>query len=85
MTLKEKLTEALEKIEEEISDYDIKNCNLPKSALINIKLELEKMYEVMDQSKYKPSYPRFLLDYPETEFTNYIIEVAYLYEKRYKS
>ena len=82
--LKNKLIEALKKVEKEITAYDTKNCHndfeLSKSALINIRMELERMYEVMDNSKYEPSYSRFLLDYPETELINYLIDIAYMYK-----
>jgi len=37
----------------------------------------------MDKSKYQPSYSRFLLDYPDTQLTRYLIEVSYLYEKKH--
>lgn len=86
MKVKDKLTEALEKVKKELIDYDTRNSqqndfDLSKSALVNIKMELEKMYEIMDKSKYEPSYSRFLLDYPETELIEYLINVAYLYKQ----
>ena len=85
MELKNMLIEALSKVEKELADYDIKdnkNCNLSKSALFKIKLELKKMLVIMDKSKYQPSYSRFLLDYPDTQLTRYLIEVSYLYKKK---
>ena len=47
MELKNMIIEALSKVEKGLADYDIKdnkNCNLSKSALFNIKLELKKCW-----------------------------------------
>ena len=49
--------------------------------LFNIKLELEKMLAVLNKSKYLPSYPRFLLDYPENDLINFLLDVSYKYKK----
>lgn len=85
MKLRDKLIEALDRVKKELLDYDIKDhdsYDLSKSALYNIKSELEKMLNTMNKSKYQPSYSRFLLDYPETELTKYLIEVSYLYKQK---
>ena len=85
MELENMLTEAISKVEKELTYYDAKDhkdCDLSKSALLTIKSELEKMQATMDKSKYQPSYSRFLLDYPDTPLTRFLINVAYMYKKR---
>ena len=54
---------------------------LPIAMLLNIKLELTKMLEILDKTKYQPSYPRFLLDYPDTKLADILLDVSYKYKK----
>ncbi len=75
---------ALEKVDKKIEDSRISKCadeGLPMTMLFNIKLELEKMLAVLNKSKYLPSYPRFLLDYPENDLINFLLDVSYKYKK----
>lgn len=83
MDVKKKIVEAIAKVETEIMNFKSgdNEYELSKSFLINVKSELEEMNKFNDKSKYQPSYPRFLLDYPETDLINYLIEVSYLYKQ----
>lgn len=78
------ITEALEKVNKEIENSRIgkdTDRELPIAMLLNIKLELTKMLEILDKTKYQSSYPRFLLDYPETNLVDILLDVSYKYKK----
>lgn len=85
--VKQKCNEALLEIEKElklekreliISGYDF---TLTKSALINIESEIKMMLKVFDKRKYKPTYPRFLLDFPSTPIRDLLMFVNYIYDR----
>lgn len=78
------ITEALEKVNKEIENSRIgkdTDRELPMAMLLNIKLELTKMLEILDKTKYQPSYPRFLLDYPDAKLADILLNVSYKYKK----
>jgi hypothetical protein len=78
-----KCKDALDKIEQILlKPKEIEECNISKSALLNIKYELEIMTKILDKHKYLPAYSRFLLDYPESDLINFLIETAYLYKQK---
>lgn len=84
-TLRKILLNALSEVEKEINNYNIQNIedmNLSQSAYLKIKKELEQMILVGNNALYIPTYPRFLLDYPETELTKLLLEASYLYKKK---
>ena len=78
-----KCQEAIYKIEDSLlkSEIEFTNSSLPKSVLVNVKNEILTMISILDKRKYKPNYPRFILDYPESELQNLLIDVSYLYNK----
>ena len=84
MDIDKLITEALVKVKE-VSEHsrigkDTERA-LPIAMLLNIKLELTKMLEILDKTKYQPSYPRFLLDYPDTKLADILLDVSYKYKK----
>ncbi len=55
---------------------------LSLQILIQVKKELEEMIEVMNPKVYQPSYPRFILDWPDEEgLIDELINASYLYGK----
>jgi len=61
---------------------------LSAGILNNVKRELEDMMEAMDPKIYVPSYPRFILDWPEDDETGLVrklMHVSYIYEYKSKS
>ena len=84
MDIDKLITEALDKVNKEIENSRIgkdTDGELPIAMLLNIKLELTKMLEILDKTKYQPSYPRFLLDYPGTKLADILLDVSYKYKK----
>lgn len=84
MDIDKLITEALDKVNKEIENSRIgkdTDGELPIAMLLNIKLELTKMLEILDKTKYQPSYPRFLLDYPYTKLADILLDVSYKYKK----
>lgn len=84
MDIDKLITEALDKVNKEIEKSRIgkdTDRELPIAMLLNIKLELTKMLEILDKTKYHPSYPRFLLDYPDTKLADILLDVSYKYKK----
>jgi len=64
-----------------------KKSSLSMSILINVKKELENMMEAMDPKIYVPSYPRFILDWPEEDKTGIVdclIDASYRYKRMKK-
>lgn len=52
------------------------------SFLHNVQAELEMMAEAMDPKIYQPSYPRFVLDWPEdSALADKLLSASYLYGK----
>lgn len=50
--------------------------------LMNTKNELEKMISIMDPRIYKPTYPRFVIDWPESStLAEHLLEASYYYGK----
>ena len=81
MDIDKLITEALDKVNKEIEKSRIgkdTDRELPIAMLLNIKLELTKMLEILDKTKYQPSYPRFLLD---TKLADILLNVSYKYKK----
>lgn len=59
MDIDKLITEALDKVNKEIEKSRIgkdTDRELPIAMLLNIKLELTKMLEILDKTKYQPSY-----------------------------
>ncbi|MBF1477775.1 hypothetical protein [Prevotella pallens] len=84
MDIDKLITEALDKVNKEIEKSRIgkdTDRELPIAMLLNIKLELTKMLGILDKTKYHPSYPRFLLDYPDTKLADILLDVSYKYKK----
>ncbi|WP_315281102.1 hypothetical protein [Prevotella pallens] len=84
MDIDKLITEALDKVNKEIENSRIgkdTDRELPIAMLLNIKLELTKMLEILDKTKYQPSYPRFLLDYPDNKLADILLNVSYKYKK----
>ena len=84
MDIDKLITEALDKVNKENENSRIgkdTDRELPIAMLLNIKLELTKMLEILDKTKYQPSYPRFLLDYPDTKLADILLNVSYKYKK----
>lgn len=83
--LKDTLLSTLSLVENQLKLYDTQSTeehSLSKEAYFKIKLELERMIVAMDKSQYLPAYPRFLVDYPETELINTLLKAAYLYKTK---
>ena len=72
---------AILKVEEAIKTHNEGNpADLSVPLLQNVKSELTRMTEVLQPSKFKPSYPRFIMDWPdEYGLVSYLSEVAYQY------
>jgi hypothetical protein len=77
------LIDALQLVQDTIELHQSgKNAPLSISALTQVKKELEEMIRVMNPQVYKPSYPRFIMDWPdEDEIISTLIDVAYYYQK----
>ena len=51
-------------------------------VLAQVKRELEEMIKVMNPKNYTPTYPRYILDWPDEDgLKKELIDVAYLYQK----
>lgn len=51
-------------------------------VLARVKRELEEMIKVMNPKNYAPTYPRYILDWPDEDgLIKELIDVAYLYQK----
>ncbi len=84
MDIDKLITEVLDKVNKEIENSRIgkgTDRELSIAMLLNIKLELTKMLGILDKTKYHPSYPRFLLDYPDTKLADILLDVSYKYKK----
>ncbi|MBS9439731.1 hypothetical protein EAE91_22065 [Photorhabdus noenieputensis] len=77
------LIDALQLVQDTIELHQSgKNAPLSVSALTQVKKELEEMIRVMNPQVYKPSYPRFIMDWPdENGVISTLIDVAYFYQK----
>ncbi|MDE9557837.1 hypothetical protein KKJ06_21140 [Xenorhabdus bovienii] len=77
------LTDALQLVQDAIELHQNgKNAPLSIDVLAQVKKELEEMISVMNPQVYKPSYPRFIMDWPdETGIISTLIDVAYYYQK----
>lgn len=75
------LEHSVEKVTYAISRHERnENAPLSRQVLLQIKKELEEMIRVMDPKIYKPSYPRFILDWPDEKgLIEELIDVAYQY------
>lgn len=77
-------TNALERIDDEIMKHreGVENASLSIPMLHEIKKEIEQMLTILEPSIFKPSYPRFMLDWPEeSNLIDFLSEVAYQYER----
>lgn len=89
--VKSKCEEAIKKIEAELLkpdkkvtkyDYEIGNFDIPKGMLSYIKDELKIMIKILDKNKYAPQYSRRLLEYPDTEIKDILMQAEYLYMRK---
>ena len=72
---------AITRIDEAIEDHKQgKPADLSELMLVKVRAELEKMQSILKPSQYKPSYPRYVLDWEDKHgLVNYLIEVSYQY------
>lgn len=77
------LTPPLQSVEDAIELHkNGKNAPLSIDVLNKVKSELTEMIRVMDPQEYKPSYPRFIMDWPdETGLISALIDADYNYKK----
>jgi hypothetical protein len=82
--VKELCLNAIERINQAVQNHEqgiAEDLNIP--ILQKVAGEIQKMASELDKSKYKPSYPRFLLDWPDEHgLVEYLIQVSYEYSKR---
>lgn len=77
-------TNALERIDAEIMKHKkgAEKASLSIPMLFEIKNEIEQMLKILEPSIFKPSYPRFMLDWPEeSNLIDFLSDVAYQYER----
>jgi hypothetical protein len=72
---------AIERVDKAISQHeDGQPADLSLPLLTKVRDELEKMLEALSPSKYRPTYGRFILDWPDEHgLVGYLTEVGYQY------
>lgn len=76
--------QALRRVDEAVATHQRgEDADLSIAVLKNVRSEIEKMQDALDVSVYKPGYPHFILDSWEDKhgLVNFLVEVAYQYEK----
>lgn len=75
--------QAIEKVDEAIAKHEAgEPADLSISMLHKVRIELETMSVEMSSSKFKPSYPRFVMDWPDEHgLIAYLVEVSYQYSR----
>ena len=76
--------QAISQLDKAISNRDKSNSEeISLDVLLSIKKEIVKMQNVLDSSKYMPTYGRFLVDYPdESGLVDFLLRVSQEYKKR---
>lgn len=77
-----RIVEALDAVEAAIKAHSVGADDAPLSVtmLTRVRSELEKMREQMSSRDYSPTYPRFVMDWPdESGLVKLLIDVAYEY------
>jgi hypothetical protein len=77
------LSETMDRVRQAIASHERgEKAPLSLALLRKVQAEVELMKQHLDPKVFKPSYPRFVLDWPdETGLVKLLVDVAYAYEK----
>lgn len=77
------LSEAMDRVKRAIASHERgEKAPLSLALLRKVQTEVELMERHLDPKAFKPSYPRFVLDWPdEAGLVKLLVDVAYAFEK----